>query len=181
MIRPLRHPSACGHLAAVLRLLIFAPAPSRGPQFAHEVRPAYLELREIAPGIFDVLFKTPMRGDARLALDVGFSGRVERATPVISRDNGQRHGADLAHAGDRAARRPGGADRRPCEHYDRRAGARRVCRRQRMDRAADARCAAGNDPAGQSGWAVAATYLRLGVEHILLGYRSSALRARRLS
>ena len=53
--------------------------------FAHEVRPAYLELREETPGIFDVLFKTPMQGDARLALDVSFSGRVERATPVISR------------------------------------------------------------------------------------------------
>jgi hypothetical protein len=86
MIRPFRHPSACGHLAAVLRLLILcACVVPVGRAFAHEVRPAYLELREIAPGIFEVLFKTPMQGDARLALDVSFSGRVERATPVISR------------------------------------------------------------------------------------------------
>ena len=32
---------------------------------AHEVRPAYLELREEKPGEFSVLFKTPMQGDAR--------------------------------------------------------------------------------------------------------------------
>ena len=86
MIGSSHHPSACGHLAAVLRLLILcAFILPGGPTFAHEVRPAYLELRETAPGSFDVLFKTPMRGDARLALDVSFSGRAERVTPVMSR------------------------------------------------------------------------------------------------
>jgi hypothetical protein len=34
---------------------------------AHEVRPAYLELREEKAGEWSVLFKTPLRGDARLA------------------------------------------------------------------------------------------------------------------
>jgi hydrogenase/urease accessory protein HupE len=52
---------------------------------AHEVRPAYLELKEEAPGFFDVLFKTPMLGDLRLALSVGFSGRVEAVIPILSR------------------------------------------------------------------------------------------------
>ena len=52
---------------------------------AHEVRPAYLELSEVAPGRFDVLLKTPMRGDARLALDVSFSGQVKVISPVQSR------------------------------------------------------------------------------------------------
>ena len=32
---------------------------------AHELRPAYLELRETAPGEYDVLWKTPMVGEAR--------------------------------------------------------------------------------------------------------------------
>ena len=72
---------SCGvSVSDLLRL----PIPG-APAFAHEVRPAYLDLREEAPGIFDVLFKTPMRGDARLALNVSFSGRVQTATPVISR------------------------------------------------------------------------------------------------
>ena len=39
-----------------------------------------------------------------------------------------------------------------------------------MGREADARRAAGDDPGRQGGWAVAATYLELGVEHILLGF-----------
>ena len=54
---------------------------------AHEVRPAYLELKEEASslGTFDVLFKTPMQGDLRLALSVTFAGEVEGASPVVSR------------------------------------------------------------------------------------------------
>ena len=56
--------------------------------FAHEVRPAYLELTEEAPGTFAVLFKTPMLGDLRLALSVAFSGPVEPVTPVLSRVTG---------------------------------------------------------------------------------------------
>ena len=36
-----------------------------------------LKLREDRPGEFDVLFKTPMRGDLRLALAATFSGQVE--------------------------------------------------------------------------------------------------------
>src|SRR6266487_3622092 len=52
----------------------------------HEVRPAYIELKEEAAlGTFDVLFKTPMQGDLRLSLSVTFSGRVEPVTPVLSR------------------------------------------------------------------------------------------------
>lgn len=35
---------------------------------AHEVRPGYLELRELGPGAFSVLWKVPMRGEARLGL-----------------------------------------------------------------------------------------------------------------
>jgi hydrogenase/urease accessory protein HupE len=49
-------------LAAVVLLMIAQPA------FAHEVRPGYLELREVASGEFAVLWKVPMRGDARLSL-----------------------------------------------------------------------------------------------------------------
>ncbi|MEA2987063.1 MAG: hypothetical protein QOD94_3317, partial [Alphaproteobacteria bacterium] len=51
---------------------------------AHEVRPAYLELREDRPGEFSVLFKTPMQGEFRLALAPEFSGRTESLTPIVS-------------------------------------------------------------------------------------------------
>ena len=48
---------------------------------AHEVRPAYLSVQEEAPNEFSVLFKTPMQGDARLALTALFSGKIENVTP----------------------------------------------------------------------------------------------------
>jgi hydrogenase/urease accessory protein HupE len=40
------------------------------PAVAHEVRPAYLQIREIEPSTYDVLWKTPAQGDLRLALNV---------------------------------------------------------------------------------------------------------------
>ncbi len=52
------------------------------------MRPAYLELREVKPGEFAVLWKTPMRGELRLALDPEFSGRIEAMTPVATRLTG---------------------------------------------------------------------------------------------
>src|SRR5215217_8197769 len=55
---------------------------------AHEVRPAYLDLKETASGSFDVLFKTPMVGDFRLSLGVSLSGPGQVLTPVTSRKTG---------------------------------------------------------------------------------------------
>jgi len=49
---------------------------------AHEIRPAYLELREGKPGEFSVLWKTPALGEGRLALEPEFSGDVQALTPV---------------------------------------------------------------------------------------------------
>ena len=49
-------------------LLLLWAAP--GLAGAHEVRPAYLELRQTAPDTFDVLWKVPARGDLRLGLYV---------------------------------------------------------------------------------------------------------------
>ena len=51
---------------------------------ADEIRPAYLELREVAPGEFSVLWQTPMFGDVRLALEPEFSGEATRSSPVTS-------------------------------------------------------------------------------------------------
>lgn len=40
------------------------------PAVAHEIRPAFLHIREIGPSTYDVLWKTPAQGDLRLALNV---------------------------------------------------------------------------------------------------------------
>jgi hydrogenase/urease accessory protein HupE len=50
---------------------------------AHEVRPAYLELRQTATDTYDVLWKVPARGDnMRLGIYVGFpSGTTNVTTP----------------------------------------------------------------------------------------------------
>jgi hydrogenase/urease accessory protein HupE len=55
------------------------------PAAAHEVRPAYLEVREERAGEFSVLWKTPMRGAMRLALQPEFSGRIEVLVPPATR------------------------------------------------------------------------------------------------
>ena len=59
--------------AALAPLAGFAAVGS-APAIAHEVRPAYLEFKEEKPDVFDVVFKTPMQGDLRLALTVSVSG-----------------------------------------------------------------------------------------------------------
>lgn len=46
-------------------LIGFAPSV-----MAHEIRPAFLQVREIEPQLYDFLWKTPARGEMRLALNV---------------------------------------------------------------------------------------------------------------
>ncbi len=46
-------------------LLAIAPAA-----LAHEIRPAFLQIREIESDTYDILWKTPAQGDMRLALNV---------------------------------------------------------------------------------------------------------------
>jgi hydrogenase/urease accessory protein HupE len=49
---------------------------------AHEVRPAYLQLNENRPGEYAVLWKVPMQGEFKLALEPQFSGNTQSSTPV---------------------------------------------------------------------------------------------------
>ncbi len=69
-------------------LALLAPCLLAGELRAHEVRPAYLELTETRAGEFDVLWKTPMRGELRLSLAPEFSGAVEPLGPVTQRRRG---------------------------------------------------------------------------------------------
>ena len=159
-----------GRLSAAFRLLIFCACLFLAPQaFAHEVRPAYLDLREEAPGLFDVLFKTPMRGDARLALNVSFSGRVQTATPVISRmtDNAMVQTWHLS-AIEPLAGQEVRIDGLASTMTDTLVRIEFIDGGEWVGRLTPGRPQA-MIPARQGGWEVAATYLTLGIEHILLG------------
>jgi hydrogenase/urease accessory protein HupE len=158
-----------GPFAAILLLFGFAGLFPTPQALAHEVRPAYLDLREDAPDSFDVLFKTPMRGDARLALDVVFSGPVKIVTPVVSRmtDNAMvqtwRISATKPLAG-QVVRIDGLASTMTDA----------LVRMEFIDGGEwVGRLTPGAPqvmiPARQDDWAVATTYLELGVEHIMLG------------
>jgi hydrogenase/urease accessory protein HupE len=136
---------------------------------AHEVRPAYLELHESRAGEFDVLFKTPMRGNFRLSLTPAFSGRAESITPVLTRATGNAavqtwrlrtvdplRGQTIRIDGLEATMTDA------------------LVRIAFLDGTTWVRRLTPQEPAAaipqrQSGWSVAALYLRLGVEHILLG------------
>jgi hydrogenase/urease accessory protein HupE len=48
-----------------LAALALAPMAS-----AHEIRPAFLQIREVEPNVYDFLWKTPSQGEMRLALNV---------------------------------------------------------------------------------------------------------------
>jgi len=68
-------------LSLCFGVIFFALAPS--PVSAHEVRPAYLELRQTGTDTYDVLWKVPARGDnMRLGIYVEFpSGTTNVTTP----------------------------------------------------------------------------------------------------
>ena len=68
--------------ALVLGLLALAA-------LAHEIRPALLEMRERKPGVFDVVWKVPARGDMVLPLRPIFPKRMKlQAQPIVDRPPG---------------------------------------------------------------------------------------------
>lgn len=150
-------------LVLVLLGLIAAPA------LAHEVRPAYLELHEDKAGEFWVLWKTPMRGDLRLALSPVFSGRTQALTPVTARQTG---GAAVQTWRIKAIE--------PLRGQSLRIDGLEATMTDALVRA---EFADGTNwtkrftpqepvvtiPARQSGWSVAGEYTQFGIEHILLG------------
>jgi len=68
-------------LSAVAVLTNAAIFVHASPAGAHEVRPAYLELRQADDEIYDVLWKVPSRGDLRLGLYVRLAADVQELTP----------------------------------------------------------------------------------------------------
>jgi len=65
-------------LLCVLLLLL------TGSAWSHEVRPAYLELRETEPSIFAVLWKVPMKGEWQLGIEPLLPSTAQPLTPVLS-------------------------------------------------------------------------------------------------
>jgi hydrogenase/urease accessory protein HupE len=136
--------------------------------FAHEVRPSFLQLHETASGEFDVLWKTPMLGDQRLALEPRFSGEAAAISPVITR---MRSGAALQMWTIRAPALRGqtlrivgleGTMTDALVHVEFADG---LTWTQRLT----PHQPAATIPAHESALTVAAVFLKLGIEHILTG------------
>ena len=155
---------------AALTLVAIVGAGAPAPAMAHEVRPSYLQIEEAEPATFDVLFKTPMMGDARLALSPLFSGKVEIIAPMVSRPTGDamiqtwRIRAIDPLAGQTV--RIDGLESTLTDALVRVEFADGNVWVERLT----PRAPAATIPALQTGLVVAAIYVRQGIEHILFGF-----------
>jgi hydrogenase/urease accessory protein HupE len=149
----------------LLALLLLLSSPA----FAHEVRPAYLELHEDAANTFRVLWKTPMRGDMRLSLSPAFSGQTQTLTPIATRQTGSAAVQTWRMKVIKPLRgqsvRIAGLEGTMTDVLVRMEFADGTSWSKRLTPAQPA----ADIPAQQSGWSVAGEYMKLGVEHILLG------------
>jgi hypothetical protein len=67
---------------AIVLLWLIAACGAAGQALAHEVRPGYLELRELAADNYDVLWKVPAKGDKRLGLYVRLPDNCQGGEPA---------------------------------------------------------------------------------------------------
>lgn len=152
------------------RMLVLLTIVAAAPAAAHEVRPAFLQIRELGPATYDVLWKTPAQGEMRLALNV--------ILPHACRDLGEPRATLVNAAVVRhwQSRCEGGLPGKPIVienlettltdvvlRFEPIAGAPKTLR---LNGAAPSIVI----PARQSSGEVAGTYFRLGVEHILFGF-----------
>jgi hydrogenase/urease accessory protein HupE len=141
------------------------------PALSDELRPGYLEMRQTSPGAYNLLFKIPARGeDLRLAIYVSLpEGTQDVAPPRASFSDG-------AYVERRSIRRDGGLIGQPVAIEGLSATSTDVLVRieslageiqtERLSPTKTSFIIQAVPGAGE----VAATYLRLGVEHILFGF-----------
>jgi len=155
-----------------LRLLIFIWLVAFGHSaFAHEVRPAYLEIRQTGPESYDVLWKVPALGEnARLAIYVELPEGAHDVVAPRSRFDG---GAFFER---RSIRWDGGLKGHSIAIEGLSATATDVLVRiESLDGTTQTERLSPTKTsfvvrAAPDRWQVATTYMRLGIEHILLGY-----------
>lgn len=149
---------------AVLTILVpFAVAQ------AHELRPGYLELRQVGAETYDVVWKLPVRGNRQLALRVGLPEACQATSQT------RRAGTAGAVIERRRVRCPGGLEGQAIEIDGLNASLTDVL--VRLERGDGTTQTVRLTPdsrsfvvaASPSRLQVAATYFVLGVEHILLG------------
>lgn len=140
-----------------------------GAASAHEVRPAYLEIRQTGAETYDVLWKVPARGDLRFGLYVELPAEMVSLTEP----RGEFVGASFIERW--SARRPGGLDGATI-HIAGLAATRTdvLVRIERLDGTTQIGRVTPAAPdfivaVAPSSIEIAITYLKLGVEHILLG------------
>ena len=136
---------------------------------AHESRPAYLELKEIVPGRYDILWRTPLWSGMRLPLALKFSDGVRDITrPALqelpdSLVERRLIEADGGLAGKRIT--IDGLSATITDVFVRIVGANSSTRTFRLTPAAPSLVIEATPDRFQA----AATYIRLGVDHILVG------------
>lgn len=151
-------------LGAVLLIVLLSGA------WAHETRPAYLEINETAPGRYDVLWRTPVLSGMRLPVSVQFPEGTRNVTAPATRELPD----SLLER--RLIELPGGLAGARIEIVGLQATITDVLVRVQMrDGAYSTTLVHPSQPwlqiAAARGWvSIAGTYLRHGVDHILLGY-----------
>ncbi len=152
----------------LLALLIIACGTSA---FAHESRPAYLEIKETIPGHYSVLWRTPVLSGQRLPVVLQLPpALVQQGEPVLQQLNDsliERRVVvgNFDQLGDA-----------PIEFIGLQGTITDVLvRTQRLDGSEQTVLVRPSSPrfvpsARLSGWEVAAAYLKLGIEHILSGF-----------
>jgi hypothetical protein len=138
--------------------------------FGHEVRPAYLEIRETEPAQYQILWKTPARGDATIRLEVRLPANCTDLSPKSIMNDGAAQAVrwQVKCAGGLAGETVAidGLDTTLVET---------IVRFERADGATQsARLKAGETSLvldkPSTLWGVASVYLPLGIDHILLGF-----------
>jgi hydrogenase/urease accessory protein HupE len=152
----------------IRRLLMLLCCVCTAPVAAHEVRPAYLELTETAPGQFSVLWKVPALGELVLALQPVLPAACVPVTPTNERNvNGALVGRWVVDCGATGINGEIRIDGLQATLTD------VLVRIAFVNGATDSRILHPNaaqfmvDPNG--GAPPLAAYLRLGIEHILTG------------